>query len=253
MIEITDLHDHRIAEFASLKKCENGQIVADSHKVITKLILSGLVPNKFLVTHEYWQEHQQNILSSCPHAEVFVASEKLIEKMVGYNLHHGVMAKATCPEDCKLADLDEKVVVLNGLTSPENVGSIIRSAAAFGIRSVIVDEASTSPWMRRAIRVSMGNVFFMKVYHSLHLVDDLKFLADAGYQCVGTANSPSSVDLPQHQFKSKTALIIGSEGHGMTPEIYHQCHLTLRIPMLDDVAHLNAAAAASICLYQLGQ
>lgn len=251
---IEDLEDPRVEEFRHLKKLKDNEIIADSHKVISKLLSSGMTPLKFFTTEDYAKEWEDELSIHYPQAEFYCAPTALMEQIVGHQLHHGIMVKALRPNDTPLAELDDKIIVLNGLTSPENVGTIIRSATAFGIRSVLVDLATASPWLRRTIRVSMGNVFFAKIHHSDDLIRDLQFLAkEKGLQIVGTANAPESLDLPQHRFNSKTALIIGSEGHGMQREVYQACDLTLRIPMREDVAHLNAAAAAAICLYQLSQ
>lgn len=252
MIHLTDLHDPRVQDFIRLKNVDGQSIIADSHKVVSKLLSQSLSLQKLLITDEYWQEHQ-DLLQRYPQCEIYVAEKKLLEQIVGHQLHHGVMAKAAKPADTPLGELDERIVVLNGLSSPENVGSIIRSAAGFGVRSIIVDSKSCSPWVRRAIRVSMGNVFFCKIHHTDNLCQTLALLKDLNYQILGTANHPQSIDLPRAIFEHKCALIIGSEGHGMAPEVYQLCHHTVRIPMNSDVAHLNAAAAASICLYQLAQ
>ena len=252
MITITDLNDVRVQEFIRMKNSDHHSIITDSHKVISKMLSQSIIPEKLFITDEYWNEFRST-LEVLNGTEIFVAKTELIEKIIGHQLHHGVMAKAPKPQDIPLNQLDDRMIVLNGVTSPENVGSIIRSAAAFGVRSVLVDGASCSPWVRRAIRVSMGNIFFCKVHHTANLAQSLQQLKDSGYQILGTANHPNSVDLPQASFHRKLALIIGSEGHGMAPEIYHCCDHTIRIPMHDDVAHLNAASAASICLYQLAQ
>jgi tRNA G18 (ribose-2'-O)-methylase SpoU len=157
------------------------------------------------------------------------------------------------PKDANLNELDNRIILLNGLSSPENVGSIVRSSAAFGINSIITDEKSCSPYLRRCIRVSMGNIFSMKTYHAINLRGDLKKLKDLGYTILSTANISGSLDFATFDFPEKCVLIIGSEGHGIDLDILNNSDFVLRINIDSQVAHLNAANAAAIFLSKLSK
>jgi tRNA G18 (ribose-2'-O)-methylase SpoU len=105
------------------------------------------------------------------------------------------MAIIDKPQYISYEEIERNVVVLNGLTSPENVGSIVRSCAAFGISTLIIDEQTCSPFIRRSIRVSSGNLFNISVYKSSKLLDDLKKLQTEGYKLICTANSSGAISL----------------------------------------------------------
>lgn len=252
MIEITDPTDSRVQEFLTLRnKATGNSILCDSEKVVTKLFDSGLEIEKVFVTSSYYAEHKDLLKNRVPSELVFVAEKNIIEQVIGYKLHHGVMARAKCPAQASVNALGDRIVVLNGVTSPENVGAIVRSAAAFGVTSIITDEKSASPLLRRAIRVSMGNIFFMNTHSSNELLSTLHELSQLGYAVFGTANREDSILLTDIVFPQKLAMVIGSEGHGMDDEIASYCDKTLKIQVDEKVAHLNAAMAASIFLYHL--
>ncbi len=252
MIAISDSNDERVQEFLTLRNKDTGEyILCDSEKVVNKLFTTNLKIEKIFVTEEYYNENKEKLESKVDRQSLFVADKKLIEQIVGYKLHHGVMAKAKAPLDTPLNKLDDRIIVLNGITSPENVGAILRSSTAFGINSIIVDSKSASPLLRRAIRVSMGNVFFSKLHHCQSLDEQLLELQEKGYQIFGTANEPNSIDLEDMDFPNKCALIIGSEGWGMDASVRNRCSQTIKITINEDVAHLNAAMAATIFSYRL--
>lgn len=254
MIEINDPTDVRVQEFLTLRNKNTGDsILCDSEKVVSKLFETNLKVKKVFVTNEYYHTNKELLENRVDPHSLFVSTKKIIEQVIGYKLHHGIMAKAERPRDINLNKLDQQIIVLNGVTSPENIGAIVRSAAAFGINSIITDSKSASPYLRRAIRVSMGNVFYTKHFKSLNLYDDLKQLENLGYTILGTANEEDSISLAEFNFPKKCALIIGSEGWGMDATIRNTCSQTIKIPIKEEVAHLNAAMAASIFFYHLKQ
>ena len=249
MIFITDINDPQIAEFRSLRDYNHqidGTIIAESEKVVVKLIKAGGEIIKILALDTFYQRYQNRLPSNC---QLFCASKEMMEQLVGFRLHHGVLALGKRPANIPLNQLGDMILVLNGLTSPENVGSIMRSAAAFNINSLIVDQESCCPYVRRCIRVSMGNIFNLKIHQTDNLVNCLQQLKN--YRIVGTANLPNAIDLKDYIFPTKGALIIGSEGHGIAPEIFERCQDLVRISIDDQVAALNAATSAAIFMYKI--
>ena len=216
MINILDPNDPRIAEFISIRDHVlhfNNLIIAESEKLYLQLKVSGKRIHKILATPAFIERH--NLSGD----NIFSAEKNVIEAVAGFKIHFEVLTLAEKPIDSKLDTLCDKIILLNGLSSPENVGSIVRSSAAFGIKSIITDEKSCSPYLRRCIRVSMGNIFAMKTYHAINLRDDLKKLKDLGYIILTTANISGSVDLATFEFPNKCVVIIGSEGHGVDQDI----------------------------------
>ncbi|MBC7538788.1 MAG: RNA methyltransferase [Bacteriovorax sp.] len=245
MIHITDANDSRIAEFISIRDHvlhSNNLIIAEAEKLYLQLKASGKAIHKILATPAFIERHN---LSG---KNIFAAEKNILEAVAGFKIHFEVLTLTEKPADTKLAELDDRIILLNGLSSPENVGSIVRSSAAFGIKSIITDEKSCSPYLRRCIRVSMGNIFAMKTHHAINLRGDLKKLKDLGYTILTTANIEGSIDLATYSYPKKCVLIIGSEGHGVDQDLLKSCDSILRINIDPQVAHLNASNAAAIFL-----
>lgn len=179
-------------------------------------------------------------------------NRKFVQEVSGFNIHQGTMAIGRFsldPIDTCLKD--DKILVLNGITKPENIGAIVRSARAFGISSIIFDRKSCSPLVKRAIRVSMGNVFHCNLYCSDDLTQDLRELMRKGYKLHVAHNDLRSRSIREIGCFKKSILLIGSEGHGPDREIIELADYLVKIPISDSVAHLNAACAASILFYEM--
>lgn len=245
MIKITESSDSRIAEFISIRDHvlnSNDLIVAESEKLFLQFTASGRTIHKILATPAFIERHKLT------GENIFAADKNILENVAGFKIHFEVLLLAEKPKDTPLHELDNRIILLNGLSSPENVGSIVRSAAAFGVKSMITDEQTCSPFLRRCIRVSMGNIFTMKTHHAINVREDLKKLKDLGYTILTTANVPGSIDLATYNFPEKCVLIIGSEGHGVSQDILDSSNHILRINIDSQVAHLNASNAAAIFL-----
>jgi tRNA G18 (ribose-2'-O)-methylase SpoU len=245
MIEITTFDDPRIIEFTKMRDHtlnDQSFILAESEKLFLQFKASHKKFLKILSTPDFAKRH--NLLGD----NIFIASKEVLEKIAGFKIHFEVIFLAEKPLDQELDSLDERIILLNGLSSPENVGSIVRSAAAFNINSIIVDEKTCSPFLRRCIRVSMGNIFSMSSYHSPDIRHDLDKLKSLGYVIISTANIPRSENLATYKFPKKCVLIIGSEGHGVDQDILDASDIILKIKIDPQVAHLNASNAAAIFL-----
>ena len=229
-----------------------GLILVDSPKVVRRMMEEGVEPLEILDSEDFLESHRE-LLSQYPKCEVFVGERPVLEEIVGHKLHHGVIARAKRPPSLNLQDLGSKILVLDGLNKAENVGTIIRSCDSFGIDSILLGKKSLSPYVRRAIRVSMGSVFRVKVRIAEDLVNDLNSLKGSGFSIYGTGNDVGAISIQNLEFPKKTALIIGSEGFGMSQGVREVLDQTIRIPIRDSVDSLNASVAASICLYELGK
>lgn len=245
MIEITSPNDERILEFTQMRDRvlhDQNLVVCESEKLFLQFIHSGKLILKTLSTSRFAEKFKLNSDIN------FIADKNVLESIAGFKIEFEVLFLIHKPQDFPLINLDRRIILLNGVSSPENVGSIVRSAAAFNINTIITDEKSCSPFLRRCIRVSMGNIFSMKTYHSKSVRDDLKTLKTLGYAIISTANIDRSQDLAQFTFPDKCVLIIGSEGHGIDHDVLDSSDAILKIKINSQVAHLNAANAASIFL-----
>jgi len=249
--EITDINDPQIKEFISLKQSsiDENYVVVESKTVFKKLFNTNTKIHKVFTT----VENIDFIKKLCPNIDfpIYTASNEIMKKIVGHKIHQGMMAVIDKPKFISYEEITGNVVVLNGLSSPENVGSIVRSCAAFDIDTLIIDEKTCSPFIRRCIRVSTGNLFNINVYKSSELEKDLKNLQNSGYKVITTANSPEAISLHKYSFPKNSAVVIGSEGYGADKEIFDLSDTVLKIDINEEVTSLNAAIAASIVLYQM--
>jgi tRNA G18 (ribose-2'-O)-methylase SpoU len=242
---VTSIDDPRILEFTHMRDHslnDRGLILAESEKIYLQFVAAKKEIIKILCTENFSNKY------SLSGENIFIANKNILEKIAGFKIEFEVILLAEKPKDSTLESLDDRIILLNGLTSPENVGSIIRSSAAFKINSIITDEKTCSPYLRRCIRVSMGNIFSMKTFHSYGIRRDLSKLKELGYHIIATANISKSESLSDFIFPKKCILIIGSEGHGIDQDLIDNADTVLKIPIDPQVAHLNAANAAAIFL-----
>jgi len=250
ILQVNNISDPRITEFINMKKVDEKHIVISSKKALDKALSNNIEIDKILINKEFLAQYKDNKLDI---KNILTASKKILQEIVGYKLHQGIFALATRPDYEKISQLNEKIIIFNGITSPENIGSLTRSASAFGFNSIIFDSKSCSPYMQRCIRVSMGNIFSVKVYKSESLIKDLEKLKDLNYKIISTANIENSINIDSFNAPKKIALIIGSEGHGIDKEILEFSDETIKIPIDDQTLHLNASIAGAISMYQLSK
>ncbi|APW65460.1 hypothetical protein LPB137_06175 [Poseidonibacter parvus] len=253
IINISEINDPQIKEFISLRKSqvEENQVVVESKNVFKKLFSTNIKIHKVFTTIE----HLDFLKENCSDIDfpIYTASNELMKDIVGHKIHQGMLALIDKPKYITFDEIQGNVVVLNGLTSPENVGSIVRSCAAFNITTLIIDENTCSPFIRRCIRVSTGNLFNIKVYKTSTLKDDLIKLQSLDYKVLTTANHETAVSLHEFTFPKKSAVVIGSEGFGAQQDIIDLSDNILRIDISEEVTSLNAAIAASIVFFQMGK
>lgn len=222
-------------------------IIVDSEKVVARAIASGIQIRSILGTSHYFARHED--LYAKLDCTFYVADQQLLQGIVGHRLHQGIMALAKRPDDTPLEQLGPRIIALDRVLDVQNVGSIVRSSHAFGVNSIIIGAEGCSPFGRRSIRVSMGSIFNIGVYHSDDLAADLFELKQSGFQIVGAANRENSVALPNVQYKERSVMVIGNEHAGLSADVQELCDLAIKIPVSSSIDSLNAACAASVILY----
>lgn len=257
MLEILSIDDKRINVFKSLRGkapelLENHLFIAEGEKVFAKLLASELAIVSIFATENYYHKYQDEIAKkNINESRKFVARKSIMEQIVGFRLHSGVMALARQPEDTKLCDLGEQIVVINGVIDAENVGSIVRNAVAFGFNSIIYDSNSSSPYLRRAVRVSMGNIFHLKTHKCDSLLDTIEELKTKGYEVVSSEICDNALPIYNYSFSQKVAIIFGSEGYGVAKEILDVSDKIVSIPIKEQVNSLNVASSSAIILFYI--
>lgn len=183
-------------------------------------------------------------------SKVVFTTRATLTKVAGFPFHRHAIALLKRPTPLSLDDLELPALFLNGVTSPENVGSITRTCVAFGIKSLIFDYSSCSPYIRRCARVSMGNCFRLKVIKSELPLTDLKAIKNKGAQLVSFELAQNSTSLQKTKLEKNSVLIFGSEGHGVEQGILEISDKVVKIAMSAEVGSLNVSQSAAIALYQ---
>jgi tRNA G18 (ribose-2'-O)-methylase SpoU len=187
---------------------------------------------------------------------VFVAEKELLETLTGFSMYQGLLAVGEVPSPVMLDDILERSVrpwllaAVDGLSSAENLGAVVRNCAAFNAQALVVGETCSSPFLRRAVRVSMGTVFQLPIVETGNLVESLNRMRARGIRCL--AGHPHAVGrtLAQAGFAEDCCLVFGSEGYGLSPAVLGACNDALAIPMPPTVDSLNVASAAAVFLYE---
>jgi tRNA G18 (ribose-2'-O)-methylase SpoU len=262
IVHVTELEASELRPYRTLRRPvdhqQQGIFVAEGEKVVRRLLESTLATVSVLMTPE-WLHIYRPLLEGRRHdLLVFVADKKLVEAIVGFHLHQGIMAVGRIPRPGRLDDVlaanarPYLLVAVDGLTNAENLGVLVRNCAAFGVQVLLVGETSSSPYLRRAVRNSMGTLFDLPVVHVSSLAGTLE-------QIRGTQKIPILAARPRAQEKEiqqarlteDCCLVFGSEGEGISPEVLAACDEAVAIPMKQGVDSLNVASASAVFLYEV--
>jgi tRNA G18 (ribose-2'-O)-methylase SpoU len=240
-----DLRDRRL-------KAREGVFIAEGLEVVRRFLRSGLPVQSLLVTRGKYERLQADIPAGVP---VYVATLEQIESVAGFNVHRGALACGRRPANPDLgvvvsgAVAGQPIIALENVTDAQNVGVIIRNAAAFGVPLVMLGSCC-DPFYRRAIRVSMGNVFRIPVYASPDLSPDLQTLRDRyGYRLVAAVASEDATPIQAAPRLARVVLVFGAEGEGLTSAVRGLCDQQVVIPMAPGMDSLNVAVASGIFLH----
>lgn len=256
-VKIQDISAPELEAYRSLKgtpkfHSESGIFIAEGKKVVLKLLNSRLQTISILAVEEFYKEYQELIENSGVKPEfLFTADKPEIEKIVGFKLHTGIMAIGKQPGQATLREMNSPICILSGVVDSENVGAIARNCAAFGCDSLIIDPASSSPFLRRAIRVSMGAIFDMKYLRTSDLSKTILELKNREFEVIAAEICKGSKSILTHEFRERRAIIFGSESLGISPEILKIADNVLHIPITDKIPSINVAATSGIFLFFL--
>lgn len=257
--EVQDLTNPSLEPYRTLRRPldhqQQGIFVAEGEKVVRRLLESGLPVLSVLLTPEWLTIHHSLLEHRHPPPEVFVAPKKLVESIVGFNLHQGIMAVAKIPEPVFLEELltsspsPRLLVAIDGLTNAENLGVLVRNCAAFGVQGLLVGETSSSPYLRRAVRNSMGTVFTLPIVHLTDLPGTLRDLRSVhGVRCIAAHPHADRMTLYTADFRGNCCIVFGSEGEGISDRVREACDDAVVIPMHLGVDSLNVASASAVFL-----
>ena len=272
IIKISSLDDARLDVYARLTDVqlrnrlepEKGVFIAESEKVIARALASGAEPLSLLM-EEKWFDALQPVIAQMaarfPQVPVFAAPHGELCRLVGYDLTRGALGAFRRPPLPSVEEIcadAQRVAVLEDITNHTNVGAIFRSAAALGIDAVLVTPACYDPLYRRAVRVSMGTVFqipWTRIGSGARSWADsgIPLLHSLGFKTAALALSDDAVLLGDARLaaEERLALVLGTEGDGLSARTIAQCDYTVRIPMQHGVDSLNVAAASAVAFWEL--
>lgn len=231
-----------------------GIYIAESSKVIRRALAAGHQPVSFLMS-EKWADDLADVLRAHPDTPAYVGSEEQLEQVTGFHLHRGALAAMARPEPQPLEQLLQsasRVAILEDIVDHTNVGAIFRSAAALNVDAVLVTPRCADPLYRRSIRVSMGTVFQVPWARLESWPDNLQNLHELGFKSAALALKEDSLTLEELSARrdEKLALILGTEGHGLSFRTLAACDDTVMIPMSHGVDSLNVAAASAVAFWE---
>lgn len=238
----------------SVEQREQGIFVAEGEKVVRRLLESKLEVLSVVLPPKWVDEYA--ILLQGRAIPIYVAEKPILEQLTGFSMYQGVMAVAKVPPSPTLEALVDAArkpnlfVAVDGLTSAENLGAVVRNAVAFGAHGLLVGETSSSPYLRRAVRSSMGTIFKLPVVELMSLAEALRWLRGRGIRCVAAHPHADRRTLASANFTGDCCIIFGSEGYGITSEVLSQCDEAVVIPMHSGVDSLNVGSAAAAFLYE---
>ena len=269
IIEISDFDAPELSVFARLTEAqlrnrlepEKGIFIAESPKVIQRALDGGYTPVSLLMERKHLTGQGREIVEICKDIPVYTADDKTLSGLTGYALTRGVLCAMRRPQLPSVEELcagARRIAVLESIVDPTNVGAIFRSAAALNMDAVLVTPTCCDPLYRRAVRVSMGTVFQIPWTRIGDSPADwpengIARLRQLGFRTAAMALSDVSVSIddPALLAEEKLAIILGTEGDGLSASTIADCDYTVRIPMSHQVDSLNVAAASAVAFWEL--
>ena len=269
VIEIADFTAPELDVYARLTEAQllnreepaKGLFIAESPKVIERALDAGCQPVSLLMERKHIDSQAKDVIARCGDIPVYTSSLDILTKLTGFQLTRGVlcaMRRPQLPSVEEVVNNAKRIVILENVMNPTNVGAIFRSAAALGMDAVLLTPGCSNPLYRRAARVSMGTVFQIPLTFIGSEMSDwpeqgMDKLRQLGFKTAAMAlrDDSVSIDDPKLLAEEKLAIILGSEGDGLTNDTIADCDYTVRIPMYHDVDSLNVAAASAVAFWQL--
>ncbi len=268
LIDVRDATDPRLSDYVSLRDASlrrsiesaGGLFIAEGEKVVRRATQAGYRPRSFLLARR-WLGALEDVLARFPDVPVYVADEALTEQVTGFHVHRGALASLHRQLRHSAADVLalRRVVVLEDIVDHTNVGAILRCAAGLGWDGVLLAPRCADPLYRRSIKVAMGAAFTLPWARLASWEGAVADVREAGFVTVAMALDPRAVSL-EHAARviaegrehARIALLLGTEGAGLSQRWMDAADLVVRIPMSAGVDSLNVAAAAAIACYRLG-
>jgi len=229
--------------------------IAESELVIRRALAAGYRPRSMVMAPE-WLD-RMSLLIDDVHAPVYSASYDVLRQLTGFNVHRGALAsfhRLPLPTVEDVVRDAHRVVVLEDLVSHTNLGAVFRCAAALGMDAIVLSPSCADPLYRRSVRVSMGAVFTVPYARSQAWPADVEMLRARGFAVAALTPAADALPLDRADYgeDDRLAVLLGSEGPGLTGAAMAQADVRVRIPMASGVDSLNVGAAAAVAFWVLG-
>lgn len=266
VVDVTDPADPRLADYRSLTDVAlrsrtepaAGLFIAEGELVIRRALRAGYRPRSAVLARRWLDALLPVLAEAGAEAPVYVAEPDVLEQVTGFHVHRGALAafaRKPLPTPAELLAAARRVVVVENLNNPTNLGAVFRSAAALGMDAVLLDPRCCDPLYRRSVRVSMGEVFAVPHARLAGWPGSLAGVREAGFRLL--ALTPDADALPVDALApapgDRLALLLGAEGPGLSAAAIAEADEAVRIPMAAGVDSLNVAAAAAVAFYVLGR
>ena len=271
IIQITDFNAPELDVYARLTERQlQGRdvkaqplFIAESPNVILRALDAGYEPVSLLMEGRHIEGAAREVVQRCEDIPLYTADLPVLTQLTGFPLTRGVlcaMRRRPLPRAEDVCAGARRIAVLENVMNPTNIGAIFRSAAALNMDAVLLTPSCCDPLYRRSVRVSMGTVFqipwtFLGTETNDWPHPGMEQLADMGFRTAAMAlrEDSLSIDDPSLAAEEKLAIVLGSEGDGLSGDTIARCDYTVRIPMSHGVDSLNVAAASAVAFWQLGR
>ena len=239
-------HEHR----------KQGIFVAEGEKVVRRLLESNFGVVSVLLPEKWLHELDPLLQARREEIQVFVAEKALLETLTGFSMYQGLLAVGKVPPLPTLEEIVARspqprlLVAADGLSSAENLGALVRNCTALNTQALIVGETCSSPFLRRAVRSSMGTIFQLPIVEITSLTQALSDLRRSGIRCIAAHPHSGGRTLSQLSLESDCCIVFGSEGYGISSDVLAACDEAAAIPMPATVDSLNVGSAAAVFLYE---
>ncbi len=264
-IDVRDVHDAedpRLDHFRDLNSLDRrpdlpsgkGLVIAEGVLVVQRMLASRFTPLALLGTDRRLTELTPDL--SGTDAPYYRVSAEVMAQVVGFHLNRGVLAAARRVPESSVAQVTDgarTVAVLEGVNDHENLGSVFRNAAGLGIDAVVFGSGCADPLYRRAVRVSMGHALLVPYARASQWPNDLSMLRDKGFRLLAMTPGATAEPLPEAMATvrgHRLAVLVGSEGAGLSQAALRASDVRVRIPMSRDTDSLNVATAAALAFYE---
>ena len=235
-----------------------GIFVAEGEKVVRRLLESRIRIISILLTEEWFAAYRTLLESRGEEIDVYLAGKELMETIVGFPLHKGIMAVARIPGRTTLQEAIAAsaqpffFIAVDGVMNSENMGVIVRNCASFGVSALLVGETSCDPYLRRAVRNSMGNIFSLPLVYLSCITEELEEIRTRYHVTIVAAHPrEKSSEIGSVDFSGNCCVVLGGEGHGISEQVLEASDIQATIPMHAGVDSLNVASASAVIMYEV--